>query len=110
MRLVIENGKHYKSDNFFIMLKEIKPEYIDASAKRFLDIMIDELKITRTELEKGFSRLGGKDEVLPLKEALSNLYNIGEPYLSLKGLSIIAESSKASPLIRRNRDIIKQHS
>jgi hypothetical protein len=63
MRFVIENGKHYTSDNFFMMLKEIKPEYIDASAKRFLDIMIDELQLTRTELEQGFSRLGGSDEV-----------------------------------------------
>lgn len=52
MRFVIENGKHYTSENFFMMLKEIKSEYIDASAKRFLCIMIDELKIPHTELEK----------------------------------------------------------
>jgi hypothetical protein len=43
MRFVIENGKHFTSDNFFMMLREIKAEYIDATAKRFLDILIDEL-------------------------------------------------------------------
>lgn len=43
MRLVIENGKQFTNDNFFMMLQEINPHYLDESASRFLMIMLEEL-------------------------------------------------------------------
>ena len=47
LRFVIENGKTYNEDNFFMMLNELNPEQVDTSAGRFLEIIVDELKISR---------------------------------------------------------------
>jgi hypothetical protein len=55
LRFVIENGKEFKKDNFFMMLKELNADFIDSSAQRFLQILADELSLTRKDLETGFS-------------------------------------------------------
>ena len=52
---MIENGKEFKKDNFFMMLKELNADFIDSSAQRFLQILADELSLTRKDLETGFS-------------------------------------------------------
>lgn len=43
MRLVIENGKQFTSENFFMMMRELNPSQIDEYAGRFLRIMAEEL-------------------------------------------------------------------
>lgn len=45
MRLVIENGKQYTKENFFMMLTELNPAHVDAYAGRFLNILVEEVKI-----------------------------------------------------------------
>jgi hypothetical protein len=50
MRLVIENGKHYTKENFFMMLSEINPEHLDQYAGRFLKAIVEEAKISKDDI------------------------------------------------------------
>ena len=57
MRIVIENGIQFTKEHFFMMLKELQPEFIDAFTGRFLRILVEELSIGASDIEEFISQL-----------------------------------------------------
>ena len=43
LRIVIENGKSFKKENFFMMIQELSHEHIVTESERYFKIMIEEL-------------------------------------------------------------------
>ena len=57
MRLVIENGKLYRKENFFMMLNELNPDHVDDQAGRFLKIVIEETGISIIDVENYLTQM-----------------------------------------------------
>ena len=64
MRMVIENGKQFSHENFFMMLKELNPLHIDTFAARFLRILVSELDISAHDVELFIRSLTSSDPYL----------------------------------------------
>ena len=83
MRLVIENGKNFTQVNFFMMIKELKPQHFTSQTSPFFKILTEELKIEQRYLDDFISTLGDRDDdskdTLKLKTALQkSFYGLNE--------------------------------